>query len=82
MAADRPFVVLSLMIFGLLVANAIAWVLLGLRVTGWTSSTIIPAWLTNNRSTISIAIQVISQLLGMVVISVLCKLGGHYAELY
>lgn len=73
MASRRPFVDIYLMIVGLVVTNAIVWALLGLKISQWSTTTIDPRWVVNNRSTIAIAVQVIAQILGMTVVAVLCK---------
>ena len=71
MMAGRPVGVLALMIAGLLATNALVWTLLALNLTRWSSTSIGPIWLINHRSTISIVVQVIAQLLGMIVTTVL-----------
>lgn len=73
MSSGRPYLVLLLVCTGLIITNAVIWTVLGLDLSHWVNSRIDPGWIIANRSTVAIAVQVISQILGMVVVTVLCE---------
>ena len=53
---------------GLLIANAISLTLLMLKVSSWRGSASSAQWVTNNRPTVALQVQIISHILGMLLL--------------
>lgn len=62
------------MIPGLVLTNLLAFTLLTLASTHWESSLEVVHFVTANRSAISIVVQLISHLLGLILVNTLCEL--------
>jgi hypothetical protein len=67
----------ALPIPGLLLTSTVAFALLGLKVNGWRGSEGFAEFITNDRTTVAIAIQIISHVLGLIQVQTLCKKRSH-----
>lgn len=63
----------ALPIPGLLLTSTVAFTLLGLKVNGWKGSENFANFITDDRTTVAIAIQIISHILGLIQVQALCK---------
>ncbi|KIW13149.1 hypothetical protein PV08_08336 [Exophiala spinifera] len=62
----------ALPIPGLLLTSTVAFTLLGLKVNEWRGSERFAEFITNDRTTVAIAIQIVSHVLGLIQVQVLC----------
>ena len=62
-----------LIIPGLVLDTVLAFILLGAKVNHWTASSKFAEVVGNNRTTIGIVTQIVSQILGMILVTALCK---------
>lgn len=58
---------------GLLFTSLVCYALLGLQLSGFRGSEGLLAWTTNNGSAITIGVQVLSHILGLVHVQVICE---------
>jgi hypothetical protein len=63
----------ALPIPGLLMTSTIAFTLIGLKINDWRGSEAFAEFITDDRATVAIAIQVLSHVLGLIQVQILCK---------
>jgi hypothetical protein len=72
-AFHRTWIEQALPVPGLILTSALALTLLGLKTNGWRGSETFAEFVTNERTTVAIAVQIISHVLGLIQVQALCK---------